>query len=56
VEWDLLVAGLAGALPGAWLGARATGRLSEETLRRAIGVALLAIAVAFALEATLGRP
>ena len=56
VEWDLLVAGLAGALPGAWLGARATGRLSEETLRRAIGVALLAIALAFAVEAALGRP
>ena len=54
VEWDLLVAGLAGALPGAWLGARLTGRLSEETLRRAIGVALLLIAAAFAVEAALG--
>jgi uncharacterized protein len=50
VEWDLLAAGLAGALPGAWLGARATGGLSEETLRRAIGVALLAIAAAFAVD------
>jgi uncharacterized protein len=55
VEWDLLAAGLAGALPGAWLGARATGRFSEEALRSAIGVALLAIAVAFAVEAALGR-
>jgi uncharacterized protein len=55
VEWDLLAAGLAGALPGAWLGARATGRLSEQTLRRAIGVALLAIAVVFAVETALGR-
>jgi uncharacterized membrane protein YfcA len=53
VEWDLLVAGLAGALPGAWLGARATGRFSEVGLRRAIGVALLAIAVLFAIEAAL---
>ena len=51
VEWDLLAAGVAGALPGAWLGARATGGLSEETLRRLIGAALLAIAVAFAAEA-----
>jgi uncharacterized protein len=51
VEWDLLAAGIAGALPGAWLGARVTGRLSEDLLRRAIGIALLAIAVAFALEA-----
>jgi uncharacterized membrane protein YfcA len=50
VEWDLLAAGLAGALPGAWLGARTTGRLSEETLRRAIGVALLLVAAAFAVE------
>jgi uncharacterized membrane protein YfcA len=54
IEWDLLAAGIAGALPGAWLGARVTARLSEELLRRAIGVALLAIAVAFALEAALG--
>lgn len=54
VEWDLLGAGLAGALPGAWLGARVTGRISEEVLRRAIGVALAAIAVAFAVEAGLG--
>ena len=55
VEWDLLAAGLVGALPGAWLGARATGRMSEETLRRAIGAALLAISVAFAVEAAVGR-
>jgi hypothetical protein len=54
VEWDLLAAGLAGALPGAWLGARATGRLSEELLRRLIGVALLVIAAAFAVRAARG--
>jgi uncharacterized protein len=51
VEWDLLAAGLLGAIPGAWLGAHKTGALSEETLRRLIGAALLAIAVAFAIEA-----
>jgi uncharacterized membrane protein YfcA len=51
VEWDLLAAGLLGAIPGAWLGAHKTGGLSEETLRRLIGAALLAIAVAFAIEA-----
>jgi uncharacterized membrane protein YfcA len=56
VDWDLLAAGLVGALPGAWVGARATGRMSEETLRRAIGAALLAISLAFAVEAALGRP
>jgi uncharacterized membrane protein YfcA len=51
VEWDLLAAGLAGALPGAWLGARVTGRLSELHLRRAIGLALILIAAIFAVEA-----
>jgi uncharacterized membrane protein YfcA len=56
VDWDLLAAGLVGALPGAWLGARATGRMSEETLRRAIGAALLAISLAFGVEAAFGRP
>ena len=55
VDWDLLAAGLAGALPGAWLGAHVTGRISERTLRRLIGAALLSIAVVFAVEATLGR-
>jgi uncharacterized membrane protein YfcA len=40
-------------LPGAWLGARATGRFSEQGLRRAIGLALLAIAVVFAIQAAL---
>jgi uncharacterized membrane protein YfcA len=50
VEWDLLAAGLAGALPGAWLGARATGRFSDLALRRAIGIALIAVALVFAVE------
>jgi hypothetical protein len=50
VEWGLVAAGLAGALPGGWLGARFTGRLSEPALRRAIGAALLVIAAAFSVE------
>jgi uncharacterized protein len=54
VEWGLLAAGLAGALPGGWLGARLTGRVSEEALRRAIGAALLAVGLVFALETALG--
>jgi uncharacterized membrane protein YfcA len=53
VEWDLLAAGLAGALPGAWLGARASGRFSEEALRRGIGAALILVAAALAVEAVL---
>jgi len=54
VEWGLLGAGLLGALPGAWLGARVTGRISETQLRRAIGAALVAIAAVFAVDALLG--
>ena len=45
VEWDVLAVSVAAAIPGAWLGARLTGRMSEATLKRAIGVALLVISV-----------
>jgi hypothetical protein len=51
VEWGLLAAGIAGALPGAWLGANATGRFGEETLRRAVGIALAVVGLVFAVEA-----
>jgi uncharacterized protein len=53
VDWDVLAAGLAGAIPGGWLGARATGRISENSLRLALGVVLVAVGVAFALQALL---
>jgi len=53
IEWAILGAGLAGAIPGGWLGAQATGRISELVLRRALGVALLAVGVVFAAEAAL---
>ena len=32
VDWPILLAGLAGAIPGGWLGARATGRIDENVL------------------------
>lgn len=51
VEWRLLVVCIAAAVPGAWLGGRLTGRLSEDVLRRAIGAVLLAVAAAIAVEA-----
>jgi uncharacterized membrane protein YfcA len=51
VEWDMLAVALAGGVPGAWLGARVAGRISETTLRRGLGVALLAVAAVFAVEA-----
>jgi uncharacterized protein len=51
VEWVVLGVSLAGALPGAWLGARYTGRLPDRTLRQLIGIALLAVAVTIAVTA-----
>jgi uncharacterized protein len=53
VEWDLLAAGLAGALPGSWLGARLTGLVSETLLRRWLGMLMLAVGTALAVEAAL---
>jgi uncharacterized membrane protein YfcA len=50
VDWPVLGAGLVGALPGAWFGARIAAHASELTLRRAIGVALLAVAAAFVVD------
>jgi uncharacterized membrane protein YfcA len=41
VDWDLLAIGAAASMPGALLGARLTGRLSEPQLLRAIGVVLV---------------
>jgi uncharacterized membrane protein YfcA len=54
VEWLVLAVSLVGAVPGGWLGARLTGKLSETALRRAIGVVLLAVAVAIGVEAGTG--
>jgi len=51
VEWGILVAGLLGALPGAWFGAHWTGRVSENTLRLALGATLVLVGIAFAIEA-----
>jgi uncharacterized protein len=51
VEWALLAVSVAAAVPGAFLGARLTGRLSDELLRRAIGAVLLVVAVAIGVAA-----
>jgi uncharacterized protein len=51
VEWLVLGVSLAAAVPGAWLGARLTGRFSESALRRAIGVALLVVSAVIAVAA-----
>jgi uncharacterized membrane protein YfcA len=51
VEWGVLAAGVAGAIPGGWLGAQATGRYSENALRLALGVLLVAVGLAFGVQA-----
>jgi uncharacterized protein len=53
VDWPVLVAGLSGAIPGGWLGAQASGRISENTLRMALGTVLVLVGVAFAVQAVL---
>jgi uncharacterized membrane protein YfcA len=53
VQWGVLAAGLAGGIPGGWLGAKATGRYSENALRLALGIVLVAVGVAFAVQAAL---
>jgi uncharacterized membrane protein YfcA len=51
VDWAVLAAGLAGAIPGGWLGARATGRIPENALRLALGATLVLVGAAFAVRA-----
>jgi uncharacterized membrane protein YfcA len=53
VDWPTLLAGLAGALPGGWLGAKATGRVDERVLRIALGAVLVLVGGVFALQAAL---
>ncbi len=43
VDWGLMALGSAASIPGAILGSRITGRLSETQLLRAIGVVLLLV-------------
>jgi uncharacterized membrane protein YfcA len=50
-DLDLLLVGAAGSIPGALLGARLTGRLSEQQLIRAIAVVLLVAGLACAVQA-----
>jgi uncharacterized protein len=51
VDWATLAAGLAGALPGGWLGAKATGRFDERILRVALGAVLVLVGGVFAAQA-----
>src|ERR687896_253358 len=51
VDWTALGAGAAASVPGALLGARLTGRLSERQLLRAIGAVLVVAGTGTALQA-----
>jgi uncharacterized protein len=53
VDWALLAVCVAATVPAAWAGARLTGRLSERTLKRAIGAVLIAVAVVIAATAAI---
>jgi len=53
VDWTALGVGAAASIPGALLGARLTGRLSEQQLLRGIGAILVVAGTATALQAFL---
>ncbi|HEY3020662.1 MAG TPA: sulfite exporter TauE/SafE family protein, partial [Solirubrobacteraceae bacterium] len=52
-DWTAAAVGAAASIPGALLGARLTGRLSERDLVRAIAVVLLVAAVATGTQAAI---
>jgi uncharacterized membrane protein YfcA len=51
VDWTALGAGAVASVPGALLGARLTGRMSERQLLRAIGAVLVVAGAATAVQA-----
>lgn len=53
VDWDLLLLGSAASVPGALIGSRLTGRLSERALIQGIGAMLLVAGTAMLLDAAL---
>jgi uncharacterized membrane protein YfcA len=50
-DWRVAAVGAAASMPGAVMGARITGRLSEEALIRAIAVVVAVAAVATGAQA-----
>jgi uncharacterized protein len=50
-DWDLLAVGAAASIPGALIGSLLTGRLSDESLLRAIGIVLVVAATSMAVQA-----
>jgi uncharacterized protein len=53
VDWDLLAIGAAASVPGALLGSRLTGRLSEPALLKGIGAMLVVAGGAMLVQAAL---
>jgi uncharacterized membrane protein YfcA len=53
VDWGLLALGSAASIPGALLGSRLTGRLSERALLQAIGAMLIVAGGAMLIQAAL---
>ena len=51
IDWDLLAAGAAGGIPGAYFGAHLTGRLDEPTLLRACAAILVLSGLALLVQA-----
>jgi uncharacterized protein len=54
VDWGILAVGAAGAMPGAYLGSRFTGRLDEGQLLRAMAAILVLSGTAMAVQAIVG--
>jgi uncharacterized membrane protein YfcA len=50
-DWRVIAVGCAASIPGAWLGARLTGRLSEPQLVRAIAAILIVVAATIVVQA-----
>jgi uncharacterized protein len=50
-DWDVLAVGAAASIPGALLGSRLTGRLSDKALLQAVGCILLVAAAAMVVDA-----
>jgi uncharacterized membrane protein YfcA len=54
VDWNLLAAGCAGAVPGAYIGAHLTGRLDDQALLKTIAAILVVAGISLAGQAILG--
>ncbi len=54
VDWDLFAAGCAGGVPGAYLGAHLTGRLSEDLLLKACALVLVVSGIGILVQAFTG--